>query len=402
MRSEDFIRRYALAPGEINGQDCVQDLIKQMKRGLEGRGNIPMIPSYLSLETTAEPDVPCCILDAGGTNLRVARAVFDSSGRCHISNLVKSPMLGTEEELSFDDFYGKLAQYVHNTGCPERVGFCFSYNVELDRTLDGILNAWCKEVRAPEATGKPVGSSLRKAIGPKCRQVHVLNDSTAALLGAHSLHREITLGVILGTGINLCYSERCANIPKVPNDLKAASTIISTEVGEYAGIPKTIFDQAVIAASDDPALAQAEKQCAGAYLGELITRAWQQAAREGLLEAAFLQPFSLPQISDYLAGAASPIPDSPDAKQIARTMIHRAAKIAAILTAGTILLAHAPGQFCTMVIEGSQFRKLTHFGDCYQNELNALLTPHKIGFRILQTENSCLVGAALAVFAQPM
>lgn len=402
MRATDFITRYGLDPRQINGQDCVEDLIRQMKRGLEGRGTIPMIPSYLSLDTAAEPDVPCCILDAGGTNLRVAKAVFDSSGHCHISDLNKTPMLGTEEELSFDGFYGKLAQYVHSTGCPERVGFCFSYNVELDRTLDGPLLGWCKEVWIPEATGKPVGSSLRNSIGPKCQQVHILNDSTAALLGAHSLHREITLGVILGTGINICYSERCANIPKVPGDLKAETMIISTEVGEYAGIPKTVFDQAVIAASDDPALAQAEKQCAGAYLGDLITKVWQQAARQGFLEDAFLHPFSLPQISDYLAGIPSPIPASATAKQIARTMVHRAAKIAAILTAGTILLSHAPGQCCTMVIEGSQFQKLTHFGDCYQSELKTLLTPHRIGFRILQTENSCLVGAALSVFAEPM
>ena len=83
-------------------------------------------------------------------------------------------------------------------------------------------------------------------------------------------------------------------------------------------------------------------------------------------------------------------------------MIHRSAKVAAILTAGAVLRCCKPGEVCTIVIEGSQYTKLTGFGSCFRQELEALLTPHGRGYAITQVENSCLLGAALAAYAKPM
>ena len=80
----------------------------------------------------------------------------------------------------------------------------------------------------------------------------------------------------------------------------------------------------------------------------------------------------------------------------------RAAKIAAVLTAGAILKSCKPGETCTLVIEGSQFRKLTGFGDSFRTELDELLLRYDIRFEVAEVENSCLIGAALAAFAQPM
>ncbi len=402
MGAAEFIRRHDLDGGTIPGAACVAELTEAMEQGLSGRGNIPMNPSYLSLNTKPRAGVPCCIMDAGGTNLRTAAACFDADGSCRITGLVKKPMLGLDRELSFEEFYGTLASHVRATGQTGQVGLCFSYNVEHQRDLDGILQSWCKEVRVPQAVGRPVGSSLRAALGSDCRRVHVVNDSTAALLGAHHRYPEVTVGVILGTGINICYSEQISRIPKVPRDLKADSMIISTEIGEFRGIPRTVFDEAVIAASDEPEMAHAEKQCSGAYLGDLISRAWNLAAAEGLLEDAFAGTVSLPVISDYLAGKPASLPDCPAAREIAAAMVRRAAKIAAILTAGVILLRHSYGQHCTFVIEGSQYEKLTGFGPAYEAELAALLQPAGVTFAIVQAENSCLTGAALSAFAEGM
>lgn len=398
----DFIKRYRLDPELIDSNHCIHLLIHEMKQGLDGKGNIPMNPSYLPLDIQPCSDIPCCIIDAGGTNLRVGSAMFSTDGKCTVSNISKTPMLGLEYPLSFHDFYEKLAEKVHHTGHSERIGFCFSYNVEHNRSLDGILQSWCKEIRIPEAVGKPVGQSLRNAIGPNCERVHVVNDSVAALLGGHYRNKDVTVGVILGTGINICYSEYCKNIQKVPKDLLSDSMIVSTEIGEFQGIPKTVFDEAVIAESDEPDMAHAEKQCSGAYLGALISKAWVQAAEEGILDTAFCRPVTLPQISNYLEGTEVTLPDCPAAKEIAQTMIQRAAKIAAILTAGVILFRHSSGEICTMAIEGSQFDKLTGFRDAYNTELGTLLTPHRISFKIVQSENNCLVGAALSAFAKPM
>lgn len=398
----DFIKKYSLSPACIDGRSCLDLLCHEMVLGLEGKGNIPMIPSYLPVQVQPLPNTPCCIIDAGGTNLRYAGAEFDESGQCRIFRLQKTAMPGTRAELSCREFYHQLARYVRQTGCEERIGLCFSFNVQLERHLDGILTAWCKEVRVPDAPGKPVGASLQAAVGDRCRDVRVLNDSTAALLGAHHADPSIQVGLILGTGINVCYPEKCTAIPKVPDDLKAEHMIISTEIGEFQGIPKTVFDREIIAASDEPEMAHAEKQCSGAYLGELICRSWQTAVREGLLQDAFLENYTLPEISDYLAGRKTSIPWDNAAREIAATMIGRAAKIAAILTAGAILRCCTEGETCTMVIEGSQYAKLTGFGAALRNELTQLLKPHGVSFAITQVENSCLLGAALAAFAEPM
>ena len=401
MAIQAFLQKYKLNPETIDGPACLEHLLRQMDRGLAGEGNIPMIPSYLSLNTRPVSGEACCVLDAGGTNLRVAKAVFGRDGSCTLTGLKKNPMPGTQGELTFDEFYGTLAASVRETGCTERVGLCFSYNVLQERNLDGILHSWCKEVRVPEAPGKPVGASLRRAIGENCNCVNVLNDSTAALLGAHGCNPEITLGLILGTGINICYSEQCCNIPKVPGDLRQDSMIISTEIGEFDGFPKSTFEELVIASSDEPAMAHAEKQCAGGYLGDVISLAWQAAAREGLVDADFAKHVTLPEISAYLAGGTE-LPEDGTAKEIAKTMIHRAAKIAAVLTAGAVLKSCAPGQNCGMVIEGSQFEKLTGFGDAFRAELDGLVKPYRIDVRISKVENSCLIGAAIAAFAEPM
>ena len=396
MDIHEFIDHYSLAADSIDGEACLGALLSDMEQGLAGTGNIPMIPSYLSLDVTPQIGVPCCVLDAGGTNLRAARAEFDSRGNCVLRDIVKAPMPGSRGEMSFDAFYGELARYVHSTSCPERIGFCFSYNVSLERSLDGILDAWCKEVNVPEAPGKYVGASLKKAIGPDCAQVTVLNDSTAALLGAHGADPEVSVALILGTGINVCYVERCRNAPKLPKDLKKDTVILSTEIGEFRGIPKNPFEEAVIAMSAEPELAHAEKQCAGAYLGEILSRAFREAKQLGLLAPDFPESMTLPQISHQLAE----LPAAP--KQIALATIGRAAKIAAILTAGAILRSCPEGECCTMVIEGSQYEKLTGFAEAFQKELAELLDPRHITCHIQKVENSCLIGAAIAAFAEGM
>lgn len=397
-----FIRTHGLAADGIPGAECLALLLREMELGLQGTGRLPMIPSYLSLDIRPAAAVPCCVIDAGGTNLRLARAEFTADGRCHLERIQKTAMPGTRSALSSEEFYSTLAGLAVATGAAERIGLCFSYTVALERDLDGILHAWCKEVQVPDALGKPVGASLLHATGGVCRHICVLNDSVAALLGAHSRDPEVTLGLILGTGINVCYSEQTGQISKLPVDMASESMIISTEVGEFDGFPKNAFEEAVIRSSDDPDIAPGEKQCAGAYLGDVISLAWQAAARAGLIDGTFLRSFTLPEISDYLGNTNPELPEDSGAVEIATAMIHRAAKIAAVLTAGPVLKSCPSGNTCTLVIEGSQYWKLTGFRECFDRELAALLAPQGIRISVVKSENSCLLGAALAAFAEPM
>ena len=122
-----------------------------------------------------------------------------------------------------------------------------------------------------------------------------------------------------------------------------------------------------------------------------------------MISAVFAQStFTLPQISTYLSGNTTDIPHDDGAKRIARTMIARAAKIAAILTAGAVLRCTGTGEDIEIAVEGSQFAKLTGFRAGFLAELTSLLASRDIRFRMVQFDAACLKGAALAAFAQPM
>lgn len=397
---EAFLKKHHHSAEDLPAEECLQRLLGEMEQGLAGEGMIPMLPSFLSTDIRPAANEPCWILDAGGTNLRSASAYFDEAGQCHMDSLRVIPMPGTEKELSKAAFYDTVASQLLWRNPAEKVGFCFSYNVDMNRNLDGTLLAWCKEVRVPEAVGCLVGESLREALGKGTCSVRVLNDSTAAMLGADGAD----VALILGTGINVCYGERCGNIPKVPTDLRGEEMIISTEVGAFDGIPKGDFDLQVFADSDIPEEAHAEKQCSGAYLGEIVSLAWHTAAEEGILPTAFAQCGSdLSKISNYLAGNRdSGIPENETARQIAAGLVHRAAKIAAILTAGSVVRSSVEDRPVRIAVEGSTFWKLTGFQQQFCEALSALLVPYGKDFSILRTENACLIGAARAAFAQTM
>ena len=386
MTAVEFMERWGADAASIDGKACLEALLGRMDAGLAGRGRIPMLPSYLSTEISIPAGAVCAVLDAGGTNLRTARAVFDGES-WELQDLRKQAMPGTEGELSHEELYAALAAPVRELGEFDRVGFCFSYNVSLDRSLDGPLDFWCKEVRAPEAVGKPVGASLSRALGGG--SVHVLNDSVAAMLGAD----DVRVGVILGTGVNVCYQERCADIPKVPGDLRAENMIISTEVGEFDGFPRSVFEEAVIAASDAPDSAIAEKQCSGGYLGDVIAGAWRAAQDAGLLDA--VPPADLGSVSAMLEK------EHTAAAEIAAIAVRRAAKIAAVLCAGPILRAARDTDTVRVAVEGSQYWRLTGFREAFHRELDELL-PADVTCRIVRSENACLIGAARAAWAEKM
>ena len=94
MTTKEFLTKYALNPQDIDGGKCVKMLLEEMEQGLSGKGNIPMVPSYLPLAVQPVPGSQCCIMDAGGTNLRCAGAEFDDGGSCRISSLCKTAMPG--------------------------------------------------------------------------------------------------------------------------------------------------------------------------------------------------------------------------------------------------------------------------------------------------------------------
>ena len=407
--AEEFLRENEQDANAIDAQQALAALAVAAERGLAGMADgLPMVPAYISPDAVLRPSGSCALIDAGGTNLRTALAHFDDAGVCRIGRVTKRDMPGLRRELSHSELYAEIA-----AGLPasDRIGFCFSFNVDTERTLDGRLLSWCKEIKSPGAVGHYVGRSLAEALGPPARHIVVLNDTTAAYLGGMTQARRLGCGgivaLVYGTGFSLCYAERCQDIPKLPADLRFGRMIVCTEAGEFDGFPKGRFDLEVIASSEAPLMAHAEKQCSGGYLGQLIARAWQTALDQGLLYAeAGTPPSDLARISALLAGADEPAfsrETQPLAAGIAAGLVARAAKIVAILTAIFALRADdRSGRPIGVIAEGSTFWKLTGFESAFCRQLGALLAPHGLSFQLLQQDDICLYGAARAAFAEPL
>lgn len=407
MTALEFLSRHRQSPFQLDRAACLKDLSRSAQLGLSGEGGLPMVLSYLTSDIRIPSEGSCYVMDAGGTNLRTALARFDD-GICRLEDIRTIPMPASAgETLDAAGLYGRIAGQLRRFGMQERLGCCFSYLVDIERSLDGRLREWCKEVRCPDAVGRYVGRSLCQAL-PGCTKAAVLNDSTAALLGAKArLPRDEApfLGLIMGTGVNICYPERRKKIGKLEADIRCRDMIISTEAGEFKGFAPGTFEQQVIDGTDDPRSAQAEKQCAGAYLAAIIACALREAAREGLLSRG-PGPFDLADVSAFLedpeisfAGLTG-AEDLAFARELCALAVHRSAKIGAILTAEFVLRSAVDCSRVRIVAEGSLFWKMHGFRELFCRELEAITIPQGVSFAIERAEGVCLEGAAVAAFAE--
>ena len=240
----DFARHYGFHYDGLEPMSLVREMLIDMERGLEGKSSsLPMIPSYITPSSKAQPGKIVLALDAGGTNLRASLVHFDGEGKAVADETVKHFMPGTKGRVSETQFFDIIAE----TALPllekkpniEGIGFTFSYPMEMQPNADGILLAFSKEVDAPDVIGKTIGAGLRQALSRKGQSykgpIVLLNDTVATLLsGLASIPADgwgeskknpygfpggPMIGCILGTGFNTAYPE--TRIPKIGFDSKS-------------------------------------------------------------------------------------------------------------------------------------------------------------------------------------
>lgn len=391
---------------------------EEMNHGLQGEvSSLLMLPTFLTLAETEKKDCKILVLDAGGTNLRVGVAAV-RGGRIAEIRFDKCSLPGSEEALSKDAFFdhvaAALAPYLHES---DRVGFCFSYAAECLENHDARLKAFCKEVQVYGAEGVEICHELdaairRRGITKTYRYVQ-LNDTVATLLGGmageDSGRYSDALGVILGTGMNVCYLEKTANITKYKGDFyREERMIVNMEAGCYAGFPKGVFDHEVDAASQIPGDHQLEKLVSGAYLGNILLTALCAAAREGLLSATLGErlrtrtELPLPEVGAFLhdgTGEFSALvgDDAPAVRTIIAGIYSRAARLLAIVFAA-VARQNDTGRdrpVC-IVLEGSTYQKTKLIQDALHAELEVLRKETGREYVITSAANATLTGAAYA------
>lgn len=414
MKAREFLKQHGQSADNIDIKSSLENFWQQMQLGLSGKGGMPMIPTYLMNvdRSKIKHGEKHILIDAGGTNFRSALGYFDEQGKVVIESQQKTVMPASDRQLTKTEFYNSIASNIKRL-LPEckNIGFCFSYQVDMEKDLDGKVVMFSKEVNAPEVIGTRVGQETLaacKQYSDEQRKIVVLNDTVATLLGGMASTDEkfsAYLGYIYGTGTNVCYIEDTAKISKV-NGLAEGKMLINTECGNFDGFVQGDFDKTTIARTAVPDKQLFEKMTSGKYLADIMYEALVVAQKEGMFKGeTHIQPFKLKDVSAFMeyddfCCTFELDQDRAFAFEVCRGLICRAAKMGAIVNSALAIATCSDKKLpVAIVAEGTTFNKLPYYRMFFDEYLNEILGAWCIKYRILQGEDLNLVGTLMATMA---
>ncbi|NLA84122.1 MAG: hexokinase [Clostridiales bacterium] len=294
----DFLKKYDMDYDRIDIVKEVEVFIEDMQNGLDGKpGYLDMLPTYIPMSEEIPSNEPVVVMDAGGTNFRVAVVHFDENKKPVISDFAKYSMPGMKKEVTRDEFLQTVVNYLKPViNKSNKIGFCFSYPIEIQPNGDGKPLRFSKEIKISGLVGEPLGelilNALKEAGYTEDKKIVLLNDTVSTLLGGKAAYDDRNfdsfIGFILGTGTNTCYIEEGKNIEKL-NDSKDQyrNMLINTESGAYRRAPYGKMDEEFDKTTVNPNDALFEKKISGAYLGGLAHVVLKYAMDEGLFSDEF-------------------------------------------------------------------------------------------------------------------
>ena len=421
-----FLQTQQMDPAEVSIEPLIRSFIQEMEQGLADPSNgLAMLPTYIEINRPIPCDEPVIVMDAGGTHFRVAVVRFQQDGQPQIEHLESHAMPGLKQEVSKEAFFTTMVDYLRPVlDKSSRVGFCFSYPVEMGPDKDGELLVFSKEIKAPEVVGQRIGANLNATIqsmgcgDPK--QIVLLNDTVATLLAgrgnAQAREHDSYIGFILGTGTNTSYVESNPHITKIQGLDSEGHQIINVESGAFSQAPRGQIDQQLDAASNNPGVHQFEKMISGAYLGQVCLRTLQAAAQAGLFTPTTQQALQAltsletKDVSIFMAhplGRTDPLSQACDQESdnitlyyLIDALLERAAKFTAANLCSAVIKSgkgHNPCRPVGIVAEGTTFYKLTSVRPRVEYHLRQCLTEQRgLHWEILNLDNATLIGAAIA------
>ena len=417
----------------IDVLSLAQGILDDMRKGLRKEpADQDMIRTFCNPPEKSAANESVIVIDAGGTNFRSCLVTFDAAGTPTISEMEKTRMPGVERELSRKEFFEQFAVNLeHLKNKADRIGFCFSYPMEIQKDGDGILLGFSKEVKAPEVVGCKIGECLKEALAAHgwntIKRITMCNDTVSALLAgaacAGETHRYSSyIGYILGTGMNAAYLQPDTRHCEEQSDeaIHIEKQIIVCESGKFKNINRSDFDIEFDKTTVKPGSFYLEKQCSGAYLGPVSTIVLQTAAREGLFSEAvnkallaLAEPLTLIEMDKFLHGPFNKdcalgkiacqfaTPEDLDIMyQLLDAVVERSARCsAAILTACAIQTGkgqNAANPIC-ILCNGTTFYKTWMVRERTAAYLDTVLT-NQLGIHwdIVSAENDITLGTAIA------
>ncbi len=428
-----FLKKHGMYYDDINLDESCETFISDMEKGLKAEeSTLKMLCTYISPEGEIPVEKPVIVMDAGGTNFRVAVITFDKNKKPVVEDFKMYDMPGIKAVINKEEFFQTIVEYLKPViNKSSRIGFCFSYPTEILPNRDGKLIQFNKEVKVRDMIGEEVGSNLLKALKAadfeSDRKIVLLNDTVATLLGGKAEYPdrefESYIGFILGTGTNACYVEDNKNIKKAGALAeKQGTTIINIESGGYGRVSRGDIDEIFDKTTTNPGSQKLEKMISGAYQGGLILEVVKKAAEEGLFSEEFTDRLKsadnltskevtdfcwYPYSDDNMLGNISNSQNPRDLNNDKQTLyyiidavIERSAKLVTINLASVILKTGKGKNPCEPICitaEGSTFyksklfkSKLDYYVKEYMND--------KLGIycEFVKAENATLIGTAIA------
>ncbi len=408
-------------------------LLYDMERGLASESDgspysasEPMIVAPGSIPYACPSGRKVVVVDAGGTNFRSCLVTFAPDGSFEISNLKKTTMPGFERELTKEEFYDSLAENLdYLKDMSPRIGFCFSYAMQITKDGDGQILVFSKEIKAQEAVGTYVGQSLSEALvrrgWKRPEKITLLNDTMAALLAGTvncttGKRFSSYVGFVLGTGINNAYIEY-APVKKAAGD-DSDRHIVICECGMYDRLYQSEFDRDADSRSVKPGASILEKMCSGVYLGKVAFSMLSQACTDRLFSENFRSGFRA-------AGSVSPADidtflytpfdqETPFGKILSKgteedrnilyvlldTLIERTARIVASVLSASVLKSGkgtVPAEPVCIVCNGTTFWRTHDLYEKVQYHMRDILTnTYRRYYEIVKIENDITLGTATA------
>lgn len=414
-----FLERNLLSDPQDHDRTEIEKISRAMADALNQQpSSMPMLPTYLSVSNQIEENKPVIVLDAGGTNLRVALVTIRNQGAIE-ECFAKYPMLGTQGPMNKEEFFDAVAEKIIPL-CERSnvISFCFSYLTEPLPDHDAVVTSLCKEIHIEGIAGAHVCAELAKALRrlgiTKAFEFYLLNDSVASVLGGISELNpseayDGNVGLIWGTGFNICYSEDTDIVPTAffyPFD----SMLINTEAGDYDGFAQGDADAALDRQSMQPGLHQAEKMIGGGYLGDLIVQVIRAGAKEQLLPAAFAEigKLDLREVDLLLSNNMTHmLPECTEediriVKEIILAVYRRAARLVAYMLAAVAqrIKKDRSDAKIAVIADGSTLLKSEYLMNTLNQYCEAFCAPQNIRIDLIPSSNVILKGTAYAALLE--
>ncbi len=421
---EKWIDKNNLGPGAIDIAKTVKLFTSEMEKGLTPAGSsLPMIPTYVETDTRPPVNVSAISIDSGGSNLRIASIRFDARSKASIESFEAYPVPGKTEQVTIDDYFDYLAERIAPIAKgKDRIGYCFSFPAKILPSKDGSILHFDKEIKVTGGEGRLLGAGLLSALSKRgvtnLKKVVVVNDTVATALGGRAqmsgMHHSGYFGLILGTGLNICYPEQKMNITKEPSVAEQGGTmLVNIESGFFDKMTRGPIDKELDAASREPGKSQMEKMIAGAYIGQIFRHSVKKATEEGILEGFLsdrIEGAGTIEMSKFIADpyvgmysdACMSEEDREGAWKIATSIVERAAKLVTVMVLSAGLKygeGSNPMQPIYVAGEGATLHKMKGLRENVVHYIRQYSDTYKNVYVDLgSAENAVVYGCAMAAY----